>query len=146
MLSYVVTELVGYIFCNALGSKWLSPQPVSTLLSNGIIGTFHQFAEFPDDIPKEGVLSLKPDTIDDDPSLIAIRLAVEAIDATLRKPEYLSSFLSSERKSRYVESDQLVKAYIEMVDQYDRYLAGPGAFTDWWQRGSPTRTVRELLS
>jgi len=57
----------------------------------------------------EGVLSLDRDCIGDDPALIA--MAVEAIDATLKKPEYRTSFLSAERKGRYVESDQLKGLY-----------------------------------
>jgi hypothetical protein len=146
MLSYVITELVGYIFCNALGSSWLSPQALIKLMQSGAIGHFHEVAEFSENVSKEGVLSLDKDQIKNDPALIAIRMAVEAIDATLRKPEYRSSFLSSERKSRYVESDQLVKAYIEMVDEYDKYLSGPNTFLDWWREGSPTNSIRQLVS
>lgn len=75
---------------------------------------------------------------------LGIRLAVQAIDATLRQPEYQASFLSSERKSRYVQSDQLLRAYAEKVDQYDKYFTEPGNFTKWWSGGSPIKALRDF--
>ena|GEM_PF-6520168 len=80
-----------------------------------------------------------------DPALIAIRLGVQAIDSTLKQPEFLPSFKSSERKSRYIESEQLLRAYVEKVDEYDQYLASPENFTKWWKGESPIKAVRKML-
>ena len=144
MLDHVVVQLTGLVFARALGSAWLAPKPGQRLLKLGVLAHYDQFAEFPDQLKRESLLDLTGDQVKNDPALVAIRLAVQAIDATLRQPEYESSFLSSERKSRYVQSEQLLRAYAEKVDQYDAYLTTPGNFTKWWTGGSPIKIVRDL--
>lgn len=145
MLDHVVHELSGFIIAHTLKDKWLSPVPAKRALETGAIGEFHQFAEFPSDFKQESILELREEDIRSDPALIAIRLAVQAIDATLKQPEYLSSLKSSERKSRYLESDQIVKAYAEKIDEYDQYLSSPENFMKWWNGASPILAVRKLL-
>jgi hypothetical protein len=113
MLDHVVLELTGFAIDRALGDKWLKPGPITKVLNIGAIGEYHRFADFLNNLPKEGILDLGEELIREDPVLIAIRLAVQAIESTLKQPEFLSAFKSSERKSRYVESEQLVKAYSE---------------------------------
>jgi hypothetical protein len=145
MLDHVILELSGFVFARALKDKWLSPAPATRALTIGAIGEIQEFAEVPPKLKREGVLNLTEDVISGDPALIAVRLAVQSVDATLRKPEFLSSFRSSERKSRYLQSDQILRAYPEMVDQYDEYLSQSGTFTDWWKGGSPYQAVRSVL-
>jgi hypothetical protein len=145
MLDHVVLELCGFAMARALGEKWLSPGPAKRALELGTIGEFHRFADFPPDLLPESILELQEDLIRKDPALIAIRLAVQAIDSTLRQPEFTSSFLASERKSRYLESEALVRAYAEKVDLYDKYFSSPENFTKWWKSGSPILAMRKLL-
>lgn len=143
MLDHVVLQLAGFALARALEKHWLAPAPGRLLLTLGAIGQYQQYAEFPEGLERETLLNLTADQVKEDPALIAIRLAVQAIDATLHQPEYQSSFLSSERKSRYVQADQLLRAYAEKLDLYDTYLTTPGNFTKWWNGGSPIKAIRE---
>ncbi len=145
MLDHVVLELAGFAIARALKDKWLSPGPLNKTLNIGAIKDCHIYADFQIGLQKESILDLGEDLIRNDPALIAIRLGVQAIEATLKQPEFLSSFKSSERKSRYVQSDQLVKAFSERIDEYDRYLENPEHFTRWWTGGSPIKEIRKML-
>ena len=78
--------------------------------------------------------------------MIAVRLAVEAIESTLGQPEFESSFQSSERKSRYLQSDQLLRAYVKKFVQYEEWFARKGNFKDWWNGGSPLKALKTLCS
>jgi hypothetical protein len=145
MLDHVVLELAGFVIARALGDKWLSPGPAKRALETGVIGEFHRFGEFPSELQRESILDLEEEQIRTDPAFIAIRLGVQAIDATLKQPEFISSFKSSERKSRYVQSEQLLRAYAEKVDEYNKYLSGAENFTKWWKGDSPINALRKML-
>lgn len=143
MLDHVVLQLAGFAFARALEQHWLAPAPGRRLLSLGAIGQYQQYAEFPEGLARESLLNLTANQVKEDPALIAIRLAVQAVDSTLCRPEYQSSFLSSERKSRYLQADQLLRAYAEMLNQYETFFATPGNFLNWWSGGSPIKTIRD---
>jgi hypothetical protein len=144
MLDHVVLQLAGLAIARALGEDWLAPAPGKRLLTSGLIGHFHTAAQFPETPAPEAVLDLSASDVKADPALIAIRLAVQAIESTLKQPEFESSFLASERKSRYLQADQLLRAYAEKVDQYDRYFARDGNFGPWWDGGSPISAIAAL--
>lgn len=144
MLDHVVLQLAGFAIARALKDDWLAPLSGKRLLQLGAIGHFNEFAQFPEQLGHEGLLALGPEMISTDPALIAIRLGVQAIEARLSQPEYRASFISSERKSRYVQSDQLLRAYAEMLEQYDQHLAKPGNIVGWWSGGSPIKAISVL--
>lgn len=145
MLDHVTLELAGLAIALALKDRWLAPAPGLSALKRGSVGILCDQSEVPAALQPEGVSGLTHDDVERDPSLIAIRLAVQAIEATLQRPEILASFRGSERKSRYLESDSVIRAYAEMLVQYDDYLSKPGAFVGWWKGGSPIGQIRALL-
>jgi hypothetical protein len=145
MLDHVVLELAGFAIARALEQKWLSAACGQKALSSGVIDTFNDQAGFPDYLTEESILSIEEQKIKDDPALISVRLAVQGIEATLKQPEILSSFRSSERKSRYLQSDQLLREYVEKVEEYDAYFAS-GNLQKWWKGGSPYQAIARLLS
>jgi hypothetical protein len=145
MLDHVILELAGFIIARSLEDQWLSPHPAERALRIGSVQHYNEAALVPENFAQEGILSLTYNDIAEDPALIAIRLAVQGIVASLGRPEFLESFMASERKSRYVESDQLVRAYVRSIVQYDQYI-GEGNLVDWWRgRQSPGLEIKRLL-
>jgi hypothetical protein len=145
MLDHVLLELVGFTFARALGENWLAPVPADRALHTGVVQTYNETAAIPEVLCQEGILSLDYSDIVGDPALIAIRLAVQGIVSGLARPEYKDSFVAAERKSRYVESEQLVRAYLRTINQYDNYIR-EGNLVEWWRgNGSPTAEMSRLL-
>jgi hypothetical protein len=136
MLDHVMLELVGFVIASALGDRWLSPAPAERALHSGVVKIYNETATVPDQLKEESLLSLGYPDIANDPALIAIRFVAQGIVASLARPEFLESFLASERKSRYVESEQLVRAYVRSVNQYDEYIGG-GGLVEWWRGSQP---------
>lgn len=146
MLDHVVLELAGFVFARALGLQWLAAGTAKKALRLGGLGVFHETGRLPDEIPQGGILDLTATQLLQDPSLLSIRLAVKGVEATLAKPEYGESFRSSERKSRYLQSETVLKQYRRSVDLYNKYFDTPGNFEDWWQGGSPFDAIRKALT
>lgn len=146
MLDHVIVELVGFCVARALGDAWMSAGSAKKALETGIVGHFHRFGQMPDSLQAEGLLSLPEEDIAADPTLLAIRLSARGIQATLAKPEYEESFKSSERKSRYLQQEQLQREYARMVDSYNQYLGEPGQFEPWWKGGQPFEAIRRMLT
>lgn len=147
MLDHVIVGLVGFSFARCLGDDWLTVGPARTALRIGVLGHFHTYAQMPDDLSENTILQIPPTKLAQDPSLLAIRLACRAIQGTLAKPEYESSFKSAERKSRYLQQDNLVQEFARMLDQYNQYFAHPGNVEAWWPSGGALYpALRRLLT
>lgn len=93
-----------------------------------------------------GLLRLGTKEVDDDPGLMLVRFAAYAIEKTLSDPVRQEAFIHSERKSRYLQGEGLLKEYAKTMDTYDTFLAKPGHFTDWWAGGSLYSSIGDLLS
>jgi hypothetical protein len=76
------------------------------------------------------------------PRSLRLGLAVKGMEATLSKPEYTESFKSSERKSRYLQSEALLRQYCRSVDLYNKYLASPGHSKNGGKGVRPSRPLR----
>lgn len=146
MLDHVVVELAGFTIYRALDNNWLSPAQVNSILGKGALKTLHETGQIPPELSNKSVFDLAPDCVSEDPVLLAIRLGVRGISATLSKPEFEDGFRSAERRSRYLQSDQLRREYARSVDRYDRYFSQSGHFEDWWQGGSPYSAIEKMLS
>jgi hypothetical protein len=146
MLDHVVLGLTGFVYARALREQFLAAGPVKRALNIGIVGEYHSTGRVPDSLTQGGVLELSSDELQADPALLAIRLAVRGVEATLAKPEYSDSFKSSERKSRYLQSEALLKQYCRSVDGYNKYFDSPGHFEEWWQGGSVYKAIGKTLS
>jgi hypothetical protein len=146
MLDHVVLELSGYIMSKALGEHWLSPVYSQSALRAGVVAAYHEYKAFPESLHADTILELKQELISSDPALIAIRLAIQGIQATLTKPEIKDSFISNERKSRYLQSADVISNFVSMIDQYDNHLSKKVHFETWWSGGSPYAAVRKLIS
>jgi len=146
MLDHVVLELSGYIMSKALDGHWLSPAYSKSALKVGVIGGYHEDKAFPQDLDADTILELEQESIRNDPALLAIRLAARGIQATLSKPEFKESFISSERKSRYLQTPEVVSNFVNSIDQYDTYFSEVGTLENWWSGGSPYAAVRKMIS
>ena len=110
------------------------------------VGHYHRFGQIPASLQAGGLLELTEEDIAEDPTLLAIRLSARGVQAALAKPEYEESFKSSERKSRYLQTELLLREYARMVDSYNRYFSVPGQFEPWWKDGEPFEAMRGMLT
>lgn len=146
MLDHVVLELAGFCLATSLGDSWLKPVPVANAFKCGVVRALHETGQLPPQLSAASVLGLERQELESDPAMLAIRLSVRGIQATLAKPEFEDGFKNAERRSRYLQSDQRRREYARSVQRYDKYLSEPGNFDDWWQSGSPLEAIRKMLS
>lgn len=115
------------------------------MLKTGTLAYLHQFDVFPDYCKSNKLLSLAKDKMSDDPVLLALRFAAYGFEKTLSEPVVRNAFEHAERKSRYVESDALLREYPKTLDAYEEYLSQPANFTDWWDGESIYNRINDLL-
>ena len=145
MVDHVLMELVGFALMRACGSAWMAPGPARQLLGKGTMLKWFEYGEPPAHLPKGGLLTLDAKAVEGDPGLILIRFAAYAIERTLSDPIRQDAFIHSERKSRYMQGEGLLKEYPKTMDRYDTFLAQPDQFTTWWAGGSVYSAIGDLL-
>lgn len=129
----------------SLGKAWLAPGPIKQMMNKGALGTFHKYTQPPEELAQYGLLELNKELISDDPILLSIRFAVFGIEKTLSDPVQKNAFIRSERKSRYLQSDALLKIYPSMLETYEAWFSNPTNFSDWWDEGSIYQRVSDIL-
>ena len=145
MVDHVILELAGFAIARAVGGAWLEPAAGRQLLRSGALGHLFRSGEIPDHLPSGGITTLDEEVLSDDPSLLAVRFAAYGIEMTLSDPVRKDAFLFSERKSRYLQADNILKEYPATLDRYDKYLSQPDKFTSWWTGGSIYETIGTSL-
>ena len=145
MADHILLENIGYILAKSLGDAWLTPGPARKILNSGILEKVFRYDRIPETFQIAKLLSLSKENISQDPILLALRLAAHGFEKTLSDPIVKRAFSLSERKSRFVQSEAMLKTYPKTIDEYEAHFSKPATFSEWWDGGSIYKHIKELL-